>query len=365
MISGQFLTLFTTPSSSCSPASPCSWRPSRSTTRSRSSSPSAPGRTRCCVRSAPSRRQVTATDARRGERRRRSSRRPPASPAASASRPGSRRSSPRSASRSPRGPLVISGLSMLLPLGVGILVCPSAPRSCPPYRPDTHRTPGGPARDGRRPVRGSRRRAVVGTALGVAAVAVTLVPGVLGGRGPLVLLGLGAAAALFGVVDAGAAARPTGRPAARGVPAAAAGSAAAPLGENAVRNPRRTAATASRADDRCRAGRLDHVVRGLGKRSVTASIDQDVPRRPRGRVGQPGCSAGSTRAEHRSSKARPEVAVAAPGRFTQVRGVGDSRRRGDRGEVSRRSAKVFDMRSPIRGSAADAGHRRRSRSATS
>ena len=48
-----------------------------------------------------SRRQVTRHDARRGERRRRCSPRSPVSPAASASRPGSRRCSPRSASRSP------------------------------------------------------------------------------------------------------------------------------------------------------------------------------------------------------------------------------------------------------------------------
>ena len=54
--------------------------------------------------------------------------------------------------------------------------------------------------------------------------------------------------------------------------------------ENAVRNPRRTAATAVGADDRRRAGRLDHVLRGVRQALGHRVLRQRVPRRPRGRL---------------------------------------------------------------------------------
>lgn len=142
----------------------------------------------------------------------------------------------------PDGALVISGLSMLLPLAVGILVCLGS-ALLPAVRAG-RTAPLEALRETAVDQSGaSRSRAVIGTALGVAAVAVTLV-GVLASPS-IWLAGLGSmliliAFVVLGPVASSRAVRVLGSPLdkLRGVTGALAR-------RNALRSPKRTAATAS------------------------------------------------------------------------------------------------------------------------
>ncbi|MFI7343476.1 ABC transporter permease [Streptomyces sp. NPDC050085] len=145
----------------------------------------------------------------------------------------------------PDGELVISALSLLLPLAVGIVVCLGS--ALLPALRAGRTAPLAALRETAVDDSGaSRRRAVAGTALGLAAVAVTLV-GVLGvlGAPSILLAGIGAVLVLtsfvvLGPVASTSAVRVLGSPLARlrGVTGGLAR-------RNALRSPKRTAATAS------------------------------------------------------------------------------------------------------------------------
>ncbi len=217
----------------------------------------------------------------------------------------------------PDGPLVVSGRSLVIAFVVGVLVTVAS--ALLPARRAARVAPVAAMRAvAVEPVRVSRRRAAIGLVL-TAASGVSVVLGILGGVVPLVLLG--ALGALFGVATlAPLLARPVVRLLAALLPRLV-GIRGLLARENAVRNPRRTAATASALMIGVALVGSITSFAASGKHSVTASFDQEF----RGDlvVESGAWMFGGVSPELSTAlQARPEVAVAVPRQFTQAQ-VGD------------------------------------------
>jgi len=235
----------------------------------------------------------------------------------------------------PDGPLVVSSRSLVISFVVGVVVTVAS--ALLPARRAARVAPVAAMRAvAVEPVRVSRRRAVIGLVL-TAISAASVVLGILDGVVPLVLLG--ALGALFGVATlAPLLARPVVRLLAALLPRLV-GIRGLLARENAVRNPRRTAATASALMIGVALVGSITSFAASGKHSVTASFDQEF----RGDlVVESGAwvFGGVSPELSTALRAQPEVAVAVPRQFTQAR-VGDSS-----AEVTGWSAgleKVFDV----------------------
>jgi putative ABC transport system permease protein len=235
----------------------------------------------------------------------------------------------------PDGPLVVSSRSLVISFVVGVVVTVAS--ALLPARRAARVAPVAAMRAvAVEPVRVSRRRAVIGLVL-TAISAASVVLGILDGVVPLVLLG--ALGALFGVATlAPLLARPVVRLLAALLPRLV-GIRGLLARENAVRNPRRTAATASALMIGVALVGSITSFAASGKHSVTASFDQEF----RGDlVVESGAwvFGGVSPELSTALQAQPEVAVAVPRQFTQAR-VGDSS-----AEVTGWSAgleKVFDV----------------------
>jgi len=217
----------------------------------------------------------------------------------------------------PQGPLVVSARSLVIAFVVGVLVTVAS--ALLPARRAARVAPVAALRSvAVERVGASRRRVVIGVVLAaVSGVAVVL--GILGGLVPPVLLG--ALGALLGVATlAPVLARPVVRVLAAALPRLV-GVRGLLARENAVRNPRRTAATASALMIGVALVGSITSFAASGKQSVTSSFDQEF----RGDlVVESGAWVfGGVSPELTAAlQTRPEVAAAVPRQFTQAR-VGD------------------------------------------
>ena len=124
--------------------------------------------------------------------------------------------------------------------------------------------------------------------------------------------------------------------------------------ENAGRNPRRTSITASRADDRGRARRVHHGVRGVGQ-GVVPRRDRrpDHERLHHQQRRQLRRRSGSARRSAGRSRQLPEIAASSPIRVGTAE-VNEQRRSGHRRRPDDRASELFDL-NPSAGSLADLG----------
>ena len=224
--------------SSSSPSSPCSSVRSSSTTRSRSPSPSAPGRWRCCGRSVPPAVRSSAPCSSR-----------PSSSASLASgaglvagigvAAGLRQLMSAFGFDMPDGPTVIAPNAMILSFAVGVIV--TVLSAWLPARRAARIAPIAALREvSVDRSAGSARRAVAGSVITAAGVAALLA----GLGGELALVGVGALTTFVGVSVLGPV---LARPVATvfGLPLRMRGLSGELATRNAMRNPKRTARTAS------------------------------------------------------------------------------------------------------------------------